>query len=241
MIFYQIYSNSATKNFSYLIGSEDNHFYIIDPYSADDVIDRLRHHSGELKGIINTHGHDDHTLGNKKLIEKYGCKVFIDANCLENEIINIGSKIKLKVIKTPGHTMDSISLLLYMKDVPYALFTGDTVFNCGVGNCYNGGRASELYSSIKKLMAFEDNILIYPGHDYKEINLKFAENLGLIVSESLNDKNIWSLRDEKEINPFMNLMNADIIASIRKNFPTESRQLDERGLFILLRKLRDRG
>jgi glyoxylase-like metal-dependent hydrolase (beta-lactamase superfamily II) len=80
----------------------------------------------------------------------------------DNSLIQVG-EVKIKVIHTPGHTPDSICLLIDNK-----LLTGDTLF---VGECGRtdlpGGNAKELYYSLfGKLMKLDDEVEVYPGHDY---------------------------------------------------------------------------
>ena len=55
------------------------------------------------------------------------------------------------------------------------MFSGDTLFNAGAGNCHNGGHPAELFETFEKqLNALGDNTLIYPGHDYLLNNLAFT-------------------------------------------------------------------
>ena len=79
------------------------------------------------------------------------------------EVLKVGN-VSIKVLHTPGHTPDSICLLVDSKK----LITGDTLF---VGECGRvdlpGGSAEKLYDSLfNKLMQLDDSIEVYPGHDY---------------------------------------------------------------------------
>jgi glyoxylase-like metal-dependent hydrolase (beta-lactamase superfamily II) len=78
-------------------------------------------------------------------------------------VLTVG-KIQIKVIYTPGHTVDSICLLVDKKK----LLTGDTLF---VGECgrtdFGGGSSKSMYNSLfNKLMKLDDEVEVYPGHDY---------------------------------------------------------------------------
>ena len=89
------------------------------------------------------------------------------------DVINVGTSVELECLDTPGHTMSHICLLSHT-DQP-ALFSGDTLFNAGAGNCHNGGHPSELYETFsKQLDKLTDETLLYPGHDYLINNLKFT-------------------------------------------------------------------
>ncbi len=161
----------SMANFTYIIaddGTKDA--AVIDPsWDLDKILYELKHDGLKLRYIINTHTHFDHVLGNEQLVALTGAKIIMHKNSsLEKDLaVDDGDTIKLgnlniKVIYTPGHSKDSISLL-----VENRLFAGDTLF---VGNCGRidlpGGNASELYDSLNRLAKLADSIEVYPGHDY---------------------------------------------------------------------------
>jgi hydroxyacylglutathione hydrolase len=154
MFFKQIQQHS--DNFTYIIADEETReAAVIDSsYNADEIIRTIKTQKLQLKYIINTHGHSDHTVGNTELQP--------DLSVDENEILNVG-KISVKIIYTPGHTYDSICLLVDGKK----LFTGDTLF---VGECgrtdFPGGNTKNMYESLNRLQKLSDSIEVYPGHDY---------------------------------------------------------------------------
>lgn len=171
MIFEQIKS-ARGDNFSYFIGDEDTkEVAIVDPgYSSDQLANIVTKKGWEVKYIIDTHFHSDHTLGNEALASLYNAQIIAHKNSKlkkdviveDGSVISVG-KIKIKVIHTPGHSPDGICLLVDDK-----ILTGDTLF---VGECGRtdtlGGSSEELYHSLfDKLMKLDDNIEVYPGHDY---------------------------------------------------------------------------
>ena len=160
-------------NFSYLVADEKTkEAAVIDSsYNADAIIKIIKDKNFILKYLINTHGHSDHTAGNAELCSIFGAKIAAhtqsnpagDIQLEDGETLTLG-KILLKVIYTPGHTPDGICLLIDNQK----LLTGDTLF---VGECGRtdlpGGNAKSLYESLfNKLMKLDDNIEVYPGHDY---------------------------------------------------------------------------
>ena len=179
MFFKQIQQHS--DNFTYIIADEEtSEAAVIDSsYNADEVIRTIKTQKLQLKYIINTHGHSDHTAGNPELQSIFGAKIVAhkqskvhpDLSVDENEILNVG-KISVKIIYTPGHTDDSICLLVDDKK----LFTGDTLF---VGECgrtdFPGGNTKNMYESLNRLQKLNDNIKVYPGHDY---GLKPSSTIG---------------------------------------------------------------
>ena len=171
MIFNQIQQHS--DNFTYLIADEKTkEAAVVDSsYNADEIIKILKTQNLRLKYVINTHGHSDHTAGNTELKSIFGAKIVADklskVNCdvwvEDGDVIKIGP-ISLKIIYTPGHTVDSICILVDNQK----LLTGDTLF---VGECGRtdmpGGNSKSMYDSLfNKILKIEDSIEVYPGHDY---------------------------------------------------------------------------
>jgi glyoxylase-like metal-dependent hydrolase (beta-lactamase superfamily II) len=159
-------------NFSYIIADDTTkEAAVVDPsFNADAIIRILRDQNLNVKYVINTHHHSDHTASNEDFRSKFGAKVVAhklahvnkDISVVEGDVIRMG-EIVIKVIHTPGHTQDSICLLVDDK-----LLTGDTLF---IGECGRtdlpGGSAEDMYHSLfDKLMRLNDNIKVYPGHDY---------------------------------------------------------------------------
>ena len=86
-------------------------------------------------------------------------------------MIKVGKTVELECMDTPGHTMCHICLRSHT-DQP-ALFSGDTLFNAGAGNCHNGGNPEDLYATfVEQLATLPDDTRVYPGHDYIENNLQ---------------------------------------------------------------------
>ena len=179
MFFKQIQQHS--DNFTYIIADEETkEAAVVDSsYNADEIIRTIETQKLQLKYIINTHGHSDHTAGNPELQSIFGAKIVAhkqskvhpDLSVDENEILNVG-EISVKIIYTPGHTDDSICLLVDDKK----LFTGDTLF---VGECgrtdFPGGNTKNMYESLNRLQKLNDNIEVYSGHDY---GLKPSSTIG---------------------------------------------------------------
>jgi hydroxyacylglutathione hydrolase len=179
MIFKQIQQHS--DNFTYIIADEETReAAVVDSsYNADEIIKTIKTQKLQLKYIINTHGHSDHTAGNTELQSIFGAKIVAhkqskihpDLPVDESDILNVG-KISVKIIYTPGHTTDSICLLVDDQK----LLTGDTLF---VGECgrtdFPGGNTKSMYESLNRLITLNDTVEVYPGHDY---GLKPSSTIG---------------------------------------------------------------
>ncbi len=171
MFFKQIQQHG--DNFSYIIADENTkEAAVVDSsYNANAIIDLLKNKKFNLKYVINTHGHSDHTAGNHELISVFAAKIVayksskanFDVAVVDGEVLTVGD-VSVKIIYTPGHTADSMCLLVNNTK----LLTGDTLF---VGECgrtdFPGGNSRSMYDSLfNKLSKLDDNIEIYPGHDY---------------------------------------------------------------------------
>lgn len=256
MKIHQIYTFSYLRNFTYLLETNDGDFYCVDPWEAEEIIKRVP--QGKLKAVINTHEHGDHTRGNEDLVKMSGCEIWAHENAQgkipgltrplsKGEVINFADNWSIEVLDTPGHTFAHLCLLIKEGVRPHAVITGDTLFNAGVGNCYNGGDAAILYETVSsQFKDLPDDVLLYPGHEYLENNLKFTldrepENTQaselLSKVEKINMDEDFFATDigvEKEVNAFLRLEEK----SIRERLPNSP--TSDKEVFISLRELRDK-
>lgn len=159
-------------NFSYIVADDlTKETAVVDPsFNADAIISMVKDRKLNVRYIINTHNHTDHTAGNKDIKSTFSAKVVAhklakivkDIGVVDADALRLGRLI-IKVIHTPGHSPDGICLLVDNK-----LLTGDTLF---VGECgrtdLSGGSSEDMYHSLfDKLMKLDDEIEVYPGHDY---------------------------------------------------------------------------
>jgi len=173
----------------YIVGSESNkEGVIIDPGAdAKEILKNVKDLGLDIKLIVLTHGHIDHTGAVKEVKKTTGAEVAIhtdDAKSLQEQLlgrlfglsyppppppdwllkdgdsIDIGD-LHFLVVHTPGHSLGGICLL-----EERVVFSGDTLFNYGIGRTdMPGGSYSQLMNSIHtKLMVLPDNTTVYPGH-----------------------------------------------------------------------------
>lgn len=170
MFFWQIKQHG--DNFSYIVADDSTgEAAVVDSsFNGDEITRIIKTEKLKLKYLINTHSHPDHTAGNEKLRLMFDVKTVShklsrgtpDIEIENGDVIDLGN-LRIHVIHTPGHTPDSVCLLLDKK-----ILTGDTLF---VGECGRtdlpGGSPRSLYNSLfNKLLKLPDEIRVYPGHDY---------------------------------------------------------------------------
>jgi hydroxyacylglutathione hydrolase len=160
-------------NFTYIISDIQTRLAaIVDPsWDLQEIFQLLTKKKLKTKHIINTHSHFDHVFGNDEVAKVTGATVIQhsdsqlhkDMSVVENDVISIGS-VSLRVLHTPGHSQDSICLIIDKEVV----FTGDTLFVGAVGRIdLPGGNPKDMYHSLyRKVSALEDQLTVYPGHDY---------------------------------------------------------------------------
>jgi hydroxyacylglutathione hydrolase len=238
--------NNALANFNYLIYCpKTRDCCVVDPLEVDPILERAAEQDLNITQIINTHEHWDHTGGNEALKAKTGARVFahhaakdlipgFDQGVHAGEFIQIGESIELTVLETPGHTLHSICLLDKKNS---AIFTGDTLFNCGCGNCRHGGNPETMFETFEnQLQHLPDETVLYPGHDYLQNNLKFAQSFQPHLS--VPDSDFQTLGEDKKIDPFFRLEDPELIRALSTqiglpDMPTRKE------VFLALRKLRD--
>jgi glyoxylase-like metal-dependent hydrolase (beta-lactamase superfamily II) len=159
------------RNFAYLAADDETkQALVVDPsFSPKVIVDFARKQGYEIQYIFNTHGHYDHSNGNREIEKLTGRRVLGlgSKDPLTGSRIKDGSRfdlggLEITVIHTPGHTEDS--LCIHVED---ALFTGDTLFVGKVGGTGFGDDARAEYDSLhNKLMKLPDETRVFPGHDY---------------------------------------------------------------------------
>ena len=261
MIVEQIWTGNAYRNFNYLVVCpETGEALAIDPLDHQKCLLAAKENGWTIKQVLNTHEHGDHTGGNKQVIAATGAKLLahqnaantipdMDVGLFAGDVVKVGKTIELLALDTPGHTMSHICLLS-QTDEP-GLFSGDTLFNAGAGNCHNGGHPKELYETFaSQLSKLADTTKIYPGHDYISNNLEFtldrepdnssAKSLLDEIKDQNPDEALGStIALEKEINTFFRLQNPTVIAMLQAEFPDMPDNHDPQAVFVKLRELRN--
>ena len=257
MLVEQIWTDNPLRNFHYLVACPETlEALAIDPYDHQLVLQRAEALGWKITQILNTHEHFDHIDGNQAMVAATGAVVLAHANARDKiagmntglqagSVVQIGNTVELEVLDTPGHTMSHICLLS-RTEVP-ALFSGDTIFNAGVGHCHAGGDpdvlANKVFNQVDQL---PDETLLYPGHDYIVNNLRFtldrepnnraaAELLQQVESQDPNQALITNLGQERQINTFFRTQSSEVI----QHLPQLPPEASNREVFLALRECRN--
>lgn len=186
MILKQFYLN-CLAHASYLVGDEHTHAAaVVDPQrDVEQYIAFAAAHGLRIEHVFLTHFHADFVAGHLELRDRVDAKIYLGAAARaeysfvplqDGDIVDLG-RVRLKALETPGHTAESISIVVFDLDrspgEPQAVLTGDTLFVGDVGRpdlrVALGWSASDLggllYESLReKLLALPDNAVVYPAH-----------------------------------------------------------------------------
>jgi glyoxylase-like metal-dependent hydrolase (beta-lactamase superfamily II)/rhodanese-related sulfurtransferase len=182
MYFKQFYLGCLAQA-SYMIGS-GGEAAVIDPRrDVEDYLEEARREGLAIRHVIETHLHADFVSGHRELAERTGARIYFGARAraaFEHVAAREGDEVRfgdivLRFQETPGHTPESICILLFDRtkgEEPQAVFTGDTLFIGDVGRPDLAGGAGsteelagKLYDSLhQKLLALPDSVTVYPAH-----------------------------------------------------------------------------
>ena len=242
-----------TDNYIWLVSTNEGSI-VIDPGESKNIQKLIDNKTIDLKGILITHHHYDHTNGLSELVKKNELEVYGPVNNIDgiNHRLNDKDKISIigidfDVMSIPGHTLDHIGFYSANADNPI-LFCGDTLFAGGCGKIFEG-TYEQMFHALKKITKLPTNTNIYCGHEYTLSNLKFAleaddTNKELIEEfkkvENKINSNIPSLPTtldkELKVNPFLRCDNINIQNKIIEKFKVSNSELE---VFTALRKWKD--
>jgi Zn-dependent hydrolases, including glyoxylases len=179
MIFRQLISKQGGC-VTYVFGcTQAGELFVVDPKASDveEILKLAESLSMKVRYVIDTHTHADHLSGKRRLAELTGARIYLHESSKvrfpvervrDGEELKSGN-VKVRFLHTPGHTPDSLSLLVtdYRRgEEPWMVMTGDTLFVGGVGRVDIGGEDSVelLFYSLKKLKELPDYVEVYPAH-----------------------------------------------------------------------------
>jgi len=212
----QIYTGCLAQGAYYVVS--DNEAFIIDPLrETQPYLDRIKADGVKLKYIFETHFHADFVSGHLDLSQQTGAPIVYGPTAKpefeaiiaeDGQIFTIG-KIQVKVLHTPGHTMESTTYLLINEEgKEEAIFSGDTLFLGDVGRPDLAQKAADmtqeqlagmLYDSLMtKIMPLADDITVYPAH-----------GAGSACGKNMMKETVDTLGNQKKMNYALNQPNKE--------------------------------
>ena len=211
MVLKQFYLN-CLAHASYLIGDEETRTAaVVDPQrDIERYLEFAARNELQIKHVILTHLHADFIAGHLELRDRAGATIYLGAKAqaeyrftplADGSVAEFG-RVRLKALETPGHTPESISILVYDLDrsgvEPYAVLTGDTLFIGDVGRpdlrASLGWSATDLggllYDSLQsKLLPLPDASLVYPAH-----------GAGSLCGRAISKETVSTIGDQRRLN-----------------------------------------
>ncbi|HVG56442.1 MAG TPA: MBL fold metallo-hydrolase [Vicinamibacterales bacterium] len=220
MILKQFYLN-CLAHASYLIGDEQSRTAaVVDPQrDVDQYLAFADEHGLRIEHVFLTHLHADFIAGHLELRDRVGAQIYLGAAAKaeysfvplhDRDTVDLG-RVRLQALETPGHTPESISLVIYDLDrsatEPHAVLTGDTLFVGDVGRpdlrVALGWSANDLggllYESLRnKLMTLPDNAAVYPAH-----------GAGSLCGKALSKETVSTIGEQRRSNYALQPMSKD--------------------------------
>lgn len=215
-MFLEMIRSEGLSHLSYALG-DGKHAAVIDPRRDYSIyMDIAYAHGTQITHIFETHRNEDYVIGSRDLARRTGARIYHGSAhpfdygnpVKENDRFNLGD-IELRILETPGHTDESISIALIdtsFGDSPIGVFTGDALFIGDVGRTdFYPDRAEEvagrLYDSIfDKILPLGDQVILYPAH-----------GAGSICGSGMASREFSTLGYERRHNPRLQLDRAAFV------------------------------
>jgi len=242
-----------TDNYIWLVTTNEGSI-VIDPGESSNIINLMHKNQLDLKAILVTHHHFDHTGGIEEIISHCPVDVFGPFNNIQTirkklkggDRLNVIG-IEFEIIEIPGHTLDHIAFYSENNGRPI-LFCGDTLFAAGCGRVFEG-TYEQMFESLIKLKNLPTNTNIYCGHEYTLSNLRFAKEVEPFNKDILSRYNkVLKLREkgtpsvpstlstELKTNPFLRCDNKEVQENISSKFKITK---ENKEIFKALRSWKD--
>lgn len=196
------------RNFSYLVGDREAHVcVVVDPaHAPEEVVARAAAQGLTITHVLNTHGHGDHTNGNRTVQKLTDARIAggpghpgpVDLTLGDGDTVATGA-FTLRIWHVPGHTRDHLAFLVDGLD---AGITGDLLFVGKVGGTATEAEGRTEWESLQRLLAdWPDHTTLWPGHDY-----------GARPSSTM----AW----ERLCNPFLQCADMEAFLRLKREWPT---------------------
>ncbi len=235
MFFKQLATKESSLSYFFGCGTKGKSM-AVDVVAGDEewFIGEAKKANVTINYVIDTHVHADHYSGGRKLAQMAGAPYCLHESdkglvkfefepLSDGQLLNLGNVV-VEVLHTPGHTPDSLCLLvtdMRRGELPWFVITGDTLFVGSTGRPDLLGReremAAQLYDSIHaKLLHLSSEVEIFPGHQ-----------AGSVCGAGLSGKPSSTIGFEKRWNPGLAMNKAAFIESLIKEIPPRPAEMDK--------------
>jgi hydroxyacylglutathione hydrolase len=232
MFFSQLPTKEASLSYLFGCGGKGKAM-AVDVVAGDEdwYIEQAKERNVEITHVIDTHVHADHYSGGKALADRIGAKYCLHVNAavnfaferlIDNQVIELGN-VAVTVLHTPGHTFDSVCLLVSdcrRANEPWFIVTGDTLFVGAVGRPDLAGKEIEMagmiYDSLhKRVLTLSNEVEIYPGHQ-----------AGSACGAGISGKPSSTIGFEKRFNPMLSMDRESFINALTQEIPPRPTAMD---------------
>ena len=218
------FEDKGLSHYSYAI-LVDRKVILIDPArDPQPYYDYAEDNSAVITGVIETHPHADFISSHLEIHKYIDATIYASAKVGahyphqafdEGAVIDLNDRVKLRALNTPGHSPDSISIVLSEEGKDKMVFTGDTLFVGDVGRPDLREKSGDMeskreelakmmyHSTRNKLMTLADDVLVYPAH-----------GAGSLCGKGMSDANSSTIGAEKVSNPALQHMSEDEFVSL---------------------------
>lgn len=221
-MFLHVVRSEGLAHLSYVVGDQGS-AAVIDPRRDCGIYLDIAYREGSrITQIFETHRNEDYVIGSTELADRTGAEIYHGSAfpfayghfVEEGDAFELGD-VRLKILSTPGHTYESISIVLADRSVseePIAVFTGDALFIGDVGRTdFFPDKAEEvaglLYDSLfQKLLPLGDHVLLYPAH-----------GAGSVCGSAMVDRGFSTLGYERKHNPRLQLVDREEFVRFKVN------------------------
>ncbi len=234
MFFRQLATKEATLSYFFGCGGKGR-AVAVDVVEGDEewFIEEAKKANVTISYVVDTHVHADHYSGGRRLAKRVAApyclhesnagRVKFDFEPLrDGQMLDVGN-VEVEVLHTPGHTPDSICLLVTDKrrgNSPWFVLTGDTMFVGAIGRPDLAGQeramASQLFDSVhNRLLGLPPEVELYPGH-----------TSGSVCGAGISGKPASTLAFERRWNPMLSMDRAAFIHALTSDIPPRPEKMD---------------
>lgn len=234
MFFRQLATREATLSYFFGCGGKGKSV-AVDVVEGDEewFIEEARKANVTINYVIDTHVHADHYSGGRKLAQMAGASYYLHesnagrvkfdfAPLSDGQLLDVGN-VEAKVLHTPGHTPDSVCLVVTDKrrgEAPWFVLTGDTLFVGAIGRPDLAGReremASQLFDSIhNRILTLPREVELYPGH-----------TSGSVCGAGISGKPASTLAFEQRWNPMLSMEREAFVDALTREIPPRPAQME---------------